>query len=266
MWFIIIIVVAVIFAIKDVRIHPKLFDVQGNKSEQAVAQVLDIDSKAKQSGKILTNIYVPKSTGDTSEIDVLYITRKGLIVVEDKDYSGYIFGSELNANWTETLYYKKKHYGIGRVEKYQFHNPIWQNYNHIKYLQEYLELDIKAFSVITFSNRGDLKNISISSPNVFVCNHSGLPVVLNRIWDNNPDIFTDLQIVELYSKLLPLTKVDMEVHQKHIEAIHDRFSNTSICPVCGKNLVLRTIKKGKNAGKQMYGCSNYPKCKYVKKL
>ena len=120
MWFIIIIVVAVIFAIKDVRIHPKLFDVQGNKSEQAVAQVLDIDSKAKQSGKILTNIYVPKSTGDTSEID--------------------------------------------------------------------------------------------------------------------------------------------------IEAIHDRFSNTSICPVCGKNLVLRTIKKGKNAGKQMYGCSNYPKCKYVKKL
>lgn len=258
-----IIIVAVIISL---ILHLKVPDEKICNSEQAVARMLEMDSKSKQSGKILTNIYVPKSTGDTSEIDVLYITRKGFIVLEDKDYSGYIFGSELNANWTETLYSREKSYGSGRVEKYQFHNPVWQNYNHIKYLQEYLEFDIKAFSVITFSDCGDLKNISINSPNVFVCNHTGLPVVLNRIWDNNPDTFTDVQIAEFYSKLLPLTKVDMEVRQKHIETINDRFSSTSICPVCGKNLVLRTIKKGKNVGKQMYGCSNYPKCKYTKKL
>ena len=37
-----------------------------------------------------------------------------------------------------------------------------------------------------------------------------------------------------------------------------------ICPKCGAALVLRTAKRGANAGKEFYGCSNYPKCKYIK--
>ena len=32
------------------------------------------------------------------------------------------------------------------------------------------------------------------------------------------------------------------------------------CPRCGKPLVLRTAKKGDNAGRQFYGCSGFPKC------
>ena len=33
------------------------------------------------------------------------------------------------------------------------------------------------------------------------------------------------------------------------------------CPQCGKPLVLRTAKTGKNAGRQFWGCSGYPKCR-----
>lgn len=33
------------------------------------------------------------------------------------------------------------------------------------------------------------------------------------------------------------------------------------CPECGKTMVLRTAQKGKNAGKQFWGCSAYPDCK-----
>jgi restriction system protein len=33
------------------------------------------------------------------------------------------------------------------------------------------------------------------------------------------------------------------------------------CPECGKTMVLRTAQKGKNAGKQFWGCSGYPDCK-----
>ena len=39
-----------------------------------------------------------------------------------------------------------------------------------------------------------------------------------------------------------------------------------ICPRCGKELVLRTAKKGFHAGKQFYGCSGYPNCRYVKNI
>ena len=39
-----------------------------------------------------------------------------------------------------------------------------------------------------------------------------------------------------------------------------------VCPRCGKELVLRTAKKGDNAGNQFYGCSGFPKCRYIRKL
>lgn len=35
------------------------------------------------------------------------------------------------------------------------------------------------------------------------------------------------------------------------------------CPKCGKPMVLRTAKAGKNAGKQFWGCTGYPDCKEV---
>ena len=35
------------------------------------------------------------------------------------------------------------------------------------------------------------------------------------------------------------------------------------CPRCGKLMVLRTAKTGKNAGSQFWGCSGYPDCKGV---
>ena len=42
--------------------------------------------------------------------------------------------------------------------------------------------------------------------------------------------------------------------------------NRLVCPRCGGNLVLRTARKEENAGNQFYGCSNFPKCRYVKNL
>ena len=37
--------------------------------------------------------------------------------------------------------------------------------------------------------------------------------------------------------------------------------NTVKCPRCGSSMVLRTARRGRNAGGQFYGCSRYPKCK-----
>jgi len=39
-----------------------------------------------------------------------------------------------------------------------------------------------------------------------------------------------------------------------------------VCPRCGSALVLRTAKKGDNAGNQFYGCSAFPKCRYIRNL
>ena len=38
------------------------------------------------------------------------------------------------------------------------------------------------------------------------------------------------------------------------------------CPKCNGDLVLRTASRGVNSGKQFYGCSNFPKCKYIQNI
>lgn len=39
-----------------------------------------------------------------------------------------------------------------------------------------------------------------------------------------------------------------------------------ICPTCGKAMLLRTAKRGRNIGSQFWGCSGYPTCKTIREL
>ena len=43
------------------------------------------------------------------------------------------------------------------------------------------------------------------------------------------------------------------------ESAHPNF-----CPRCGGRLILRTARKGSNAGKEFLGCENFPKCRFSK--
>lgn len=36
-----------------------------------------------------------------------------------------------------------------------------------------------------------------------------------------------------------------------------------VCSKCGDEMVLRTAKKGKNAGQKFWGCKNFPRCRYT---
>lgn len=43
-------------------------------------------------------------------------------------------------------------------------------------------------------------------------------------------------------------------------------SETPACPVCGSAMVLRTAKRGQNAGNVFYGCRRYPGCRGIVNL
>jgi hypothetical protein len=49
---------------------------------------------------------------------------------------------------------------------------------------------------------------------------------------------------------------------KEIPAVQNN-NETVLCPKCRVPMVLRKATKGLNAGKEFYGCSNYPHCKQV---
>ena len=47
-------------------------------------------------------------------------------------------------------------------------------------------------------------------------------------------------------------------------AIHIKKTDDNVCPICGSKMVLRTAKKGTNAGEKFWGCSAFPKCRATK--
>lgn len=47
-----------------------------------------------------------------------------------------------------------------------------------------------------------------------------------------------------------------------IPVVHNN-NEPVLCPKCSLPMVLRKANKGQNAGKEFYGCTNYPQCKQV---
>ena len=128
---------------------------------------------------IYHDLYIEKRNGDFSQIDIVVASPQGLISIEVKDYSGWIFGNERNRYWTQVLNYGK--------EKYRFYNPIIQNEGHIKSLKELSNQFAKLpiFNVVLFAGNCTLKNITFNSENVFVGYASNITHTLNRIAVNN---------------------------------------------------------------------------------
>ncbi len=237
---------------------------RGKNGERKIANKLGMIDFFGYSGTCLRNLYVPRYDGSTSEIDLVYVTKKGLFIIESKNYSGYIFGNDRAKNWTSTLLGGRTWYGGRKVEKYHFYNPVKQNQSHIKALSNYIG-QFYAFSIIVFGDDSELKDISISSPGIFVCNTSDLRVLIKNIWNQFPDVYDDAQVNYICSRLLPLTNANDYVKAAHIQNIK-MGNNSLICPRCGGILVLRTAQRGKYQGKSFYGCSNYPKCRFTRNL
>lgn len=246
----------------------QIFDANwiGRHGEKLTQRELNLVKLFGRSGKVLRNVYVPKDTGETSEIDVVFITQKGIFVIESKNYSGWIFGDEKSAYWTVMLANKTKN---------RFYNPIMQNKTHMKWLGRYLDDEIPLFSIIAFSERCELKKVTVESPDVRVIKRDRLYANIRDIWNQTEDKLDESKVREVYDKLEKLTHVSEAVKAAHVENIKEKYGTDRerptqvkeemkmICPRCGGELVMRTAKKGANAGKSFYGCSNYPKCRYV---
>ena len=50
-------------------------------------------------------------------------------------------------------------------------------------------------------------------------------------------------------------------HIEQTESIISPASTIPNCPKCGSQMVIRTAKRGQNAGNHFWGCTTYPKCK-----
>lgn len=173
-----------------------------------------------EGAKFLFNVYIPKENGETTEIDVLMLCSKGIFVFESKNYSGWIFGSENQKNWYQTL-----PAGRGHSHKEHFYNPIMQNRSHMKQLKIFLGEQVPMHSIITFSDRCTLKSVQIKSNDVRVINRYNVHAVVSEICNQIPNrLLSDEEINEFYNKLYPYTQVDAVTKSQHIANIHNSLN------------------------------------------
>lgn len=195
----------------DVELDPEFL---GEYGEDLSEEELRLLNRFGKKGRILRNAYIPKGNGMTTEIDLLYITQKGVFVLESKNYSGWIFGDERDNQWTATF---------PNREKRRFYNPVRQNQNHIRWLKQYAGTNLPCYSIIVFSERCELKKITVTMPGVGVVKRDKLFSLITDNWDKFPDYFTDDQIEQIYNKLKKCTGVDKNTKQRHVRDSKDYY-------------------------------------------
>lgn len=178
----------------------------------------------------------------TAQIDHVVINPRGVFVIETKNYSGLIYGSEKQHEWTQVLAY-------GNV-KNKLYNPLKQNASHVYNVKKIIgDLPVRSLVVFVQNNTE-----YIDAPNVIPL--SELKSTLNA----GEDILSDEEMEKAYNLLLAY-ETDFS-NKEHIANIKEQQRNLElgICPRCGGELVLRNGKHG-----EFWGCSNYPNCRFTKK-
>lgn len=192
------------------------------------------------------NLILPSKNG-TTQIDHLLVSQYGLFIVETKNRSGWIFGSEDQAKWTQSIFGKK----------YTFQNPLRQTFRQKKVLAEFLGLSELIIHTVVFFV-GDCKFKTSMPPNVL---RSGLGLYIKRFKSKSlspNEVRKILAILNSYTSECALTNRD------HVKSLHLRHHSDTTCPRCGSRLVKRTSKREKMACPVFLGCENYPKCRFTK--
>jgi restriction system protein len=194
------------------------------------------------------NVIIPSKSG-TTQIDHIVVSPYGVFIIETKNMKGWIFGSENQSKWTQVLYAKK----------YSFQNPIRQTFRQKKILAEYLGLDEPFIHTIIYFV-GDCKFKTDLPSNVI---RSGLG---SHIKQYKNHLLSPEEIDRILNQLNKLASNSSLSNKEHIKSLHERHSSKTVCPRCGSNLVVRTVKVGTRAGSKFLGCEKYPQCRYTKNV
>ena len=98
---------------------------------------------------VLNDLLLPTTGQGSTQIDHLVVSEYGVFVIETKNYSGIITGSEYGEIWTKNMF----------GHKFSLHNPIEQNQTHIRAVARILtnaKIGSRVYSIITFPKAAKL--------------------------------------------------------------------------------------------------------------
>ena len=237
------IIIAVIVLILLIIINTTVF--KGKYGEYKVSIFL---KRSISKEDILLKDVILLLDNDSCQIDHLIISKKGIFVVETKNYSGTIYGTDQQNEWVQSFNFGK--------QTYKFYSPFKQNQGHIKFLKRIVNEDILMYNIIIFFNNSidNIKSSSVYTKKSFKAYYNSLK-----------DIYNEDQVQEIYQEIVK--HQNLISSKEHILNVNEKLNEynskieNNICPKCGGKIVVRDGKYGK-----FYGCSNYPKCKFTKNM
>lgn len=186
--------------------YPEEWKDAGKSGEQILYRTL-IDQVHVPENQILRNVYIPTTDGRTSEIDLLVVSKKGLLVFECKNFAGNVYGDAKRSRWIQYVG-KKKNF---------FYNPFMQNRVHVKHLKKHLESygDLPIIPMISTITRGKWK-VKNCNPEDYLL---GYNCHLEDILAKTPDSELMAQHFRaIMAKLKPLSRPsETIIRREHIE-------------------------------------------------
>ena len=191
----------------DMLKNPNEWRSKGSSGERILWLTL-VKKYGVPENQIFRNVYIPTKTG-TTEIDLIIVSKKGLLVFECKNYSGNIYGDGTKNRWVQYVGNKKSF----------FLNPLIQNRNHVKWLKDFFKdipgLPIIPFFVTTSKGKWKLKNIN-PDDHVLYWNNIHFDDVYDKIPDSK---IIAKHYDEIIEKLHILERPSEEIRQKHVDSL-----------------------------------------------
>ena len=221
--------------------------------------LVNANNKIRLDSSIYTNlsdITIRLKDSSTTQIDHIILSRFGIFVIETKNMKGWIFGSEHQKMWTQSIYGKKS----------SFQNPLLQNYRHIKALEEFLGIDRGLYSIVTFVGESTFKTAMPS--NVF----SGGKYI-GYIKSFRSMMFSKVELQRIRNTLEHKSLVKSRAtNREHIASLKKgsvasknlyQSDSKIICKRCSSVMVER---RNKVSQELFLGCSSYPKCRHTERV
>lgn len=239
---------------------------------------------------VLHDIYIESANGLSAQIDFLIVTPKIIFVVECKNLVGNI-NITADGSFIRTLTYGQHKHKEG------IYSPITQSERHLSVLKDVISENtnwLKSFILKHNFNTFYKPLIVLANPKTVLYDRYAKKEIKDQVIRADQLIST-IKSMNAQLKELPLTKKEIldlaqrllnhnidarkdyaVKYEELLKSIHatNNSKNSStetnatsnselICPRCGSKLVLRTAQKGANAGNQFYGCSAFPKCRFI---